>query len=80
MRAWAYHEKCSFEPIALTVPQEVANRQNRQYEKCDHEDLKIQIHRLAEGPSDEDHQRAVEERGLDGGPETVVESDVDDTI
>lgn len=75
-----YHEECSLEPIALTVPQEVADRQYRQHEQGDHEYLKVEVHGFPEGPPDENHQRAVEKCGLYRGPETVVESNVDDAI
>lgn len=71
-----YHQKSSLEVIRLPVTQEIANDQDGEDEEGDHEDLKVEIHGFVQGPADEDDEGGVEEGGLDGGAETVVECKV----
>jgi len=76
----AYHKEGTFQPIRLAVAEKIANDQDREHEKANHEDLKIEIHRLAHGPGDDDNEWAVEEGCLDGWAETMVQRDINHTI
>lgn len=75
-----YHKQRAFEPVRLAVAKEVANDEYRQDEQSNHEDLKVEVHGLTQGPADNDDKGAVEQGSLDRRAEAVVESHVDGAV
>lgn len=69
-------EKKPLEIVALLVLQEAPNSDNRQYQHDNVEDLKLEIHLLAQTPGHDDGQRPVEQGGLQGGAQDVGEGKV----
>lgn len=64
------------EVIRLSVTQEIAHDENGQYQAGNHEDLKVQVHRLVESPADNHDKGGVEKGGLDRRANAVEESKV----
>jgi hypothetical protein len=62
-----YNQERSLQVIRFPITKEITNDQDSQHKKRDHEDLKVQIHRLSECPAYEDDQGCIEESGLDRG-------------
>lgn len=71
-----YHKQTSLQIIALAVAQEVADYDDRQYKEYNHEDLEIEVHIFPEKPANDDDERSIEQRRLNGGTNAVKESKV----
>lgn len=75
-RLQTYDEQRSFQVIRLAITEEIAYDQDGQNEQSDHEDLKVEVHGFVEDPANDDDKGRVEESGLDGRAEAVVEGEV----
>ena len=80
LKGRTHHKQGPLQPVGLSIAQEIAHHQNRQNQQPNHKDLKVEIHWLTKNPANEDDERAVEQRRLDGRGETMIKRNVDDAI
>lgn len=69
--------KTALQIIRFPVPKEVPYHENREHKQDDHENLKVQIHVLAEAPANYNGQRSVQQSSLNRRTQTVEECKVD---
>jgi hypothetical protein len=75
-----YHKKSSFQPVGFAITKKVSDDQDRQYQQDDHENLKVEVHGLSDGPANKNDKWTIKEGSLDRWSQAVIESDVNDSI